>query len=85
MITIFNREEVCCTFSIDRKVEVTELLEKYGILYKVKVRSRDNNGGARRRSGTFGESMKMMYEYIIYVHRNDYEKAKGILRISTIR
>ena len=84
MITIFNREEVCCTFSVERKVKVTELLEEYGIQYKVTVRSRNNNGEARRRSGTFGESRKQVYEYIIYVHRNDYEKAKGVLRMSSI-
>lgn len=78
MITIFNRKEVCITYDMKRQAEVRDILQGAGIDYEIKVINRTNPSsvllieGARAYTGTRGESI---YEYHIYVHKDDYDEA----------
>ncbi len=84
MITIFNRREVCITYSMQEQGEIRTLLADSGIDYSVKVVNRKSpspaGAGSRARTGTFGEDLSKMYEYIFYVHKDDMEKAKHIIQ-----
>lgn len=84
MITIFNRREVCITYSMQEQSEIRTLLADSGIDYSVKVVNRKSpspaDAGSRARTGTFGEDLSKMYEYIFYVHKDDMEKAKHMIQ-----
>ncbi len=81
MITIFNREEILSTFSMEQKTLAVNLLEEKNVRSRVIVHNRSKEGmGSRNRIGTFGQRLDMMYEYQIFVYRNDAELAKEILR-----
>ena len=84
MITIFNRREVCITYSMQEQSEIRTLLADSGIDYSVKVVNRKSpspaDAGSRARTGTFGEDFSKMYEYIFYVHKDDMEKAKHMIQ-----
>lgn len=87
MITIFNRKEVCITYSMQEQGEIRTLLAQNGIDYSVKVVNRKSpspvDAGSRARTGSFGEDLSKMYEYIFYVRKNDIEKAKHIVQTRT--
>lgn len=76
MITIFNRREVAITFSMTEQVRIRERLAARHIRYVVRVVSRNQHRG---RIGGFGQNMDINNEYIIYVHKKDYELTRGIL------
>ena len=80
MINIFNRREVCCTFDIKKQADVREKLSANGIDYIVRVYNSDsaNKFGRSRRAryGSFGTDTDYVYQYRIYVHKRDYNKAK---------
>ena len=78
MIIIFNRKELLITLDMNRKSNVRDILAENGIEYAIKVtnlqrafRNRSNRG----RSGSFGINQKYIYEYKVYVRKDDYEKA----------
>lgn len=77
MITIFNRRELTITYSMERQANIRAVLSAHNIGYTVKVVGRGDD--TRGRMGSFGENMALNCEYIIYVHKNDYEKAQSIL------
>lgn len=82
MITVFNRKELTSTFDMHEQVRIRELMDKNNIPHSVKVINRKSpspfDAGSRARTGTFGENLKMEYEYIVYVRKIDYEKARAI-------
>ena len=61
------------------KTEVVKKLSRNKIRYQIKTINRNHNNSTRSRLGTFGEEQELSYEYIIYVHKKDYENAKYIL------
>ena len=80
MITILNRKELLISYDMKRTAEVREILAANGIEYYVKTVSHQGAsstgfGSGRARMGTFGQDFKYMYEYIIYVKTDDYDKA----------
>ncbi len=82
MILFFNRKELEITFSNKRQSEIRSILASNHIDYKIKVVNRNSAGlfnDTRLRTGTFGQNLEMSYEYIFYVYKRDYEKARGIL------
>lgn len=83
MITIFNRREVAVTFDMKEQASICEVLAKQQIDYRVKVVNRMSPspmaGGTRTHTGTVGQDLSAMNEYIIYVHKSDFEQAKHIL------
>ena len=76
MITVFNRKEVCTTYSMQEQSEIRSLLAQQGIKYSVKTINRKSPSPM---AGSFGEDLSKMYEYIFYVHKDDLEKAKHIV------
>jgi len=82
MINIFNRKELTTTFSMEKQSKVRSILSDNNIKYYIKTINRNSPSAfsdTRLRTGTFGQSMKLSYEYIIYVHKKDYDKAKAII------
>lgn len=83
MITIFNRKELLVTFDMKHQGNVRDILATNGINYTVKVTNRQNAaimGSSRTRVGSFGMSPNLAYEYKIFVHKNDYDNAMGLIR-----
>lgn len=83
MLTIFNRKELTITYDMKRQADVRALLLQHGIGYDVHVTNRRSPSplslGSRGILGTFGESLQLEYEYRIYVHRSDYDRAFAII------
>lgn len=77
MLTIFNRRELCITFSIKEQNDVRDLLSANGIEYYFKVYNR--SGNMRHDRGSFGLNMNVEYKYIFYVNKKDFERAKHII------
>lgn len=84
MLTIFNRKELVSTFSAKRQAKARQLLDENKIDYSVKVINRRSaspmDAGSRARTGTLGEKLDAEYNYIIYVHKKDYEKAAYVIK-----
>ncbi len=84
MITIFNRKELVTTFSCKRQIDVRALLEQHHINYTYKIINRNSTspfGDTRSRTGTFGQNLESTYQFIFYVHKADYEKAKFVIKL----
>lgn len=77
MLTIFNRKEVCITYHTKEQWRVRDILSDHNIKYLVKTTSRAGTG--RGRAFNSGSNTEMNYCYKIYVHQNDYEKAKFLI------
>lgn len=79
MLTIFNRKIIFTSFSMEEQANIRNLLDNHGIKYYVKVVNRRSSStldhSARARTGSFGENPSYTYEYIIYVHKKDFELA----------
>lgn len=83
MILFFNRKEVFIGYSIERFTAIRQILELNHIGYTYKVTNRNSSsifGSSRGHAGSFGEKAEYAYLYYIYVHKNDYEKAVGMLK-----
>lgn len=83
MITVFNRRELVITYDMKRQGEIRDILAQNKIDYKIKVINRKSpspaDAGSRARTGSFGEKTEITYEYIFYVRKEDYERAKGLV------
>ena len=79
MITILNRKELVITYSMEEQAKIRSTLSQNNIKYSVKVVNRKSPSpfaaGTRAKTGTYGEKLELEYEYIIYVHKKDYENA----------
>ncbi len=84
MITIFNRRELFTTYDMAQQAQVRAALDAAGVPYKVRVVDRKNGqamlAGSRARTGSFGESQALAYEYAIYVAKEDLDRAAQALR-----
>lgn len=84
MITIFNRKELFLTFDMQEQVRIRNILADNNIDYIIKTVNRMSPSpfaaGSRSRVGTFGQDISAMYKYVFYVHKEDYEKAKYLIR-----
>ena len=79
MIHLFNRKELLTTASMEQQAKVRDALAANGIEYRVHVKS--NTGGlSRSRTVMPGTRMETMYQYYIYVKKEDYEKAKYLIK-----
>ena len=82
MVTIFNRRELILTLSMERQAEVCAILSTNGIDYQVKTTNLKNQqtlDSRRAHAGSSGIFSDHSYEYKIYVHKRDYEKAKYLI------
>ena len=79
---IFDRKLLFQTFSLKIQAQIREALNANGIEYKIKTRSMSGPALFSLRhanTGTFGMNMDYNYEYLIYVHKDDFEKAEYLL------
>ena len=76
MIHLFNRKELLLTTSMERQARVRDVLEANGIPCQVRCRS----NYSRSRTVMPGMQPDAMYRYYIYVKKEDYEKAKALIR-----
>lgn len=83
MITIFNRKELLCTYDIQLQSDVRTILQQNNIDYSIRTVDRTSSSpfgaGSRARSGTFCENRSLELEYIIYVKREEYDGACGLI------
>ena len=83
MITIFNRKELLITMDQNRQADVRNKLSANNIPYVIKTTNLQSSqiaGSNRGRLGTLGVDQNYSYEYKIYVHKKDYDKALGVIR-----
>ncbi|PWM43855.1 MAG: hypothetical protein DBX47_06545 [Clostridiales bacterium] len=79
MLTVFNRRELLCTYDMKAQADIRGILANNNIEYKVKTVNQKSSSvfdvALRGTGGSLGENMDFEYEYIIYVHKKDYDKA----------
>lgn len=75
MITIFNRRELFVTLSMEKQLEVRQLLSEAGIDYVLRTKSLTGGG----HSGQFGIHSSVALEYRFYVHKEDEERARHVI------
>ncbi|MEE0420136.1 MAG: hypothetical protein UDG86_08850 [Lachnospiraceae bacterium] len=86
MIAVWNRRELCITFQLKEQSEIRNLLTTEGIDYSLKVIDRSSPSvlaNTRARVGSYGQDQALMKEYIIYVHKKDYERAANLMLLFT--
>ena len=76
MIHLFNRKELLITSSMERQARVRDILAANKIPYLV----RTSSNLSRSRTVIPGMRMDMLYQYHIYVKKEDYEKAQYLIR-----
>ncbi|MGE9943093.1 hypothetical protein ACQRBH_16180 [Bariatricus sp. SGI.161] len=82
MLTIFNRQELVITMDMKRQADVCKILSQNEIKYTVKTTnllSYTAIGSCIGRTGSFRIQRDYSYEYKIYVHKKDYERAKWLI------
>ena len=83
MLTYFNRRELLITMDMKRQGEVRSILDKNGIQYDVKITNLENSavmGKSRGRTGSLGLDQKYVYEYKIYVRKEDFDRVSSLIR-----
>lgn len=83
MITLFTRKELLITSNTKQQGDVRDILSANGIEYVVKVTNRQNAallGSSRARTGSFGINQDLAYEYKLFVHKKDYDKALQLIK-----
>lgn len=80
MITLFNRKELIITRSMNEQARIRNLLAEKNIDYIVKTSNRAGNESVGRGMRTAAcTEENAIYEYKIYVKKEDYEKARGMI------
>ena len=88
MLTPFNREELLLTYDLNRFNQVRYALEEAGVDYTYRVKDLTSptaldgafGGSSRGRTGTFGVNHDARVEYKLYVHKNQLDWARQVLR-----
>lgn len=76
MLTVLNRKELCITFSIEQQSKIRESLVQHHIPYTVNEITPSAPG-----LGTVDLDKECISQYIIYVHKDDFEKAKFVTNL----
>ena len=84
MITILNRTELLHTFSMQRQAQVRNAFDQQKIDYALKTINRKSPSplaaGSRAKTGTLGENLEMNLEYVVYVKKEDYDRASLLIQ-----
>jgi len=82
MLTLLNRRELLCTFSMREQGEIRGILSRNKLEYSIKTVNRLSPSpaaaGTRANTGSLGQNLDTAYEYIVYVRRRDWEKARAL-------
>ena len=76
MLTILKRRELCITFSIAKQSKIRDSLAQNRIPYMVHEITPCDPG-----LGVVDLDTNCISQYIIYVHKNDFEKAKFLTNL----
>ncbi len=82
MLTFFNRRELLSTFSMKERGRVIAALEGAGVPYVTRTVDRNApilGSSSRGRRGTSGQNPALAYEYTVFVHKRDLERARCAL------
>ena len=83
MFTIFNSESLWLGTDMNRLSQIRGILDNNAIKYKYKVKNQlgqwNGRGTTRGTVGSLGNSTDQMYQYEIFVHKKEYEKAKYLI------
>lgn len=81
MITVFNRKELLCTLSVKAQADAGNRLQEAGIDYVIDTKDMTGRSSMHRGAGMgrFGENPEVGCEYRVFVHREDFERAKNVL------
>ena len=83
MLTVFNRREVLASFSSDEFARAREALSQVDIAYSSRMVNLESaKGWGADRRGTYGSlGMNRQYtkQYVLFVHKRDYEEAERVL------
>ena len=83
MLNFINKKELISVYSIKEQARIRDILASNGIDYEIKVINRKSpsplGGGTRATTGTYGENLDIMYQYVIYVNKKDIERAKQVI------
>ncbi len=83
MIHFFNRESLWIGTDLKRFQELRSRLEAAGIDYRYKVFNHlgqwGGRGTIRGSKGSLGNDPALMYQYELFVHRKDWERAGRVL------
>lgn len=86
MISILNRVQLTSTYDELKRQEIAILLRRNTIPYKEKIKNLNAYSfrptDSRAFIGSYGIHEKNRFEYIFYVNKTDYNRAKHILYIS---
>lgn len=81
MITVWNRKELLCTFDMKKQAEVRDILWKFDISYEMRVSDRaDFFTGGRMTSEPSDADIDRQTEYLIYVRKEDYDRAMFLVQ-----
>lgn len=84
MITLFNRKNVYTGYDLKRFSAIRDALAASHMDYTTNTKNRmgqwAGQGTLRGRTGTLGQSADAMYEYEVFVHKDDYEKAMYLIQ-----
>ena len=83
MFTFFNSESLWIGTDMNRLNQICDILDTNSIPYKHKVKNHlgqwNGRGTTRGTMGSLGNSTDQMYQYEIFVHKKEYEKAKYLI------
>jgi len=83
MFTFFDSESLWIGTDMTRFSEIRNTLGSNAIKYKYKVKNHlgqwNGRGTTRGTVGSLGNSTEQMYQYEIFVHKKEYEKAKYLI------
>lgn len=83
MITLFNRRKLMITVDPRERERVQDILEQEGIAYRLQTVTRTNPTAItteRERDGSFGQHQEMVQEFLLYVAKEDFDRAAEALR-----
>ena len=83
MFTFFNSESLWIGTDMNKLSQIRSILDNNAIKYKYKVKNHlgqwNDRGTTRGTMGSLGNSTDQMYQYEIFVHKKEYEKAKYLI------
>lgn len=83
MINIFNRKEVFITLDMHKMAQARDVLSAHGIECIVGTVNLLDYGGAvgsrRAYTGSFGIDQSIIYEYHLYVNKENYDRAMYLI------
>lgn len=80
---LFNKREIYVGNSIKESAQIRDILSSHGINYRIKIASHQGEwtgrGAVRSNTSNVRINTELDQQIIIYVNKQDYEKAKHLI------